>query len=67
MTRPMILWTALALLFLLLAGVAWALGQWSFAASKAYVDGLAPDGSVETWDVAFHRRVQGNLRWLAAL
>ncbi|MBP6698208.1 MAG: glycosyltransferase family 39 protein [Flavobacteriales bacterium] len=67
MTRPMILWTALALLFLLLAGLAWALGQWSFAASKAYVDGLAPDGSVETWDVAFHRRVQGNLRWLAAL
>ena len=63
----MILWTSLALLFLLLAGVAWALGQWSYAASKAYVDGLAPDGSVETWDAAFHRRVQGNLRWLAAL
>ncbi|MBV6403768.1 MAG: glycosyltransferase family 39 protein [Flavobacteriales bacterium] len=55
-----------ALLLLLLAALAWGLARLGFAPVKGYVDGLAPDGAVETYSPAFHERVRGNLRALAA-
>ena len=56
-----------ALLLFLLAGVAWWLSRIGYATVRGYVDGLAPDGEVETYSPAFHDRVRGNLRLLAAL
>lgn len=64
--RPQRMILLTSLLLLVLAAVAWWLSRLGFAPVKGYVDGLAPDGDVETYTGAFHERVRGNLRMLAA-
>lgn len=65
--RPQRMAILLALLLLVLAGLAWWLSRLGYAPVKGYVDGLAPDSDVETYTPAFHDRVRGNLRALAAV
>lgn len=59
------MWSLLILVPALLAVMAWWLSRWGFVPTRAYLDGLAPDHAVDTYDAAFHARVQVNLRWAA--
>lgn len=61
------MWSLMILVPALLAVLAWWLSRLAFTPVRAYLDGLAPDHEVETYDPAFHARVLANLRWAARL
>jgi 4-amino-4-deoxy-L-arabinose transferase-like glycosyltransferase len=58
---------ALVAILLVLAGLGWWGSSLSYATVSAHLNNLAQDGVVETYDPAFHGRIQGNLRSMAGV